>query len=304
MRTPYRLRHVASNKYLAVDTLSPAALLDPSNQSALGGDDDDDDDANESFTAAMVEDADPALPPGALGSFDSLVFYLTPTDESGDALRDGVSTVQLEHRSPHAGALYFKHAKEPKPPMAPFAATHDGHGPPVAAGSGAATGAAMRATGRKQSGAESPGGRVLFGASVSTVDALKLVPLEPQETSAIAKATAKVRVFLLYAHLAQTYAPFGDSEGGSGKGKGKGPAHLALCDKVVAACLDAMDDFLKGSAKPPRRHASLSDAMKEANQTLPATFATFFAGEPDPLAQKVNWRCGGKRKTSNHHAAS
>jgi hypothetical protein len=303
MRTPYRLRHVASNKYLAVDTLSPAALLDPANQRKALRRRDDDDDANESFTAAMVEDADPGLPPGALGSFDSLVFYLTPTDESGDLLRDGVSTVQLEHRSPHAGVLYFKHAKEAKPPMAPFAATH-GDGPPVAAGSGAATGAAMRATGRKHLGAESPGGRVLFRASVSTVDALKLMPLEPQETSAIAKATSKVRVFLLYAHLAQTYAPFGDSEGGSGKGKGKGPAHLALCDKVVAACLDAMDDFLKGSAKPPRRHASLSDAMKEANQTLPATFATFFAGEPDPLAQKVKWRRGAKSKTSNHHAAS
>jgi hypothetical protein len=183
-RKPYRLRHVASGKYLAVHTLAPT-FLETTTQEPLSlddsehGDKDGEGKAARLFTAALVAAEDPNEEPFGLGSRDSMVFYLCPTDETGEKLIYGVNTLRLEHQAASGETLYFVSAREPKPKLAPLE---------VAAPS-----------------SKICGGRVLFSSQLNAVDVLKVMPLLLPESSLIARLKARLQMFQLYTYFASTY---------------------------------------------------------------------------------------------------
>lgn len=57
-------------------------------------------------------------------------------------------------------------------------------------------------------------------------------------------------------------------------------------EQVAGQCLQLIDDLHKG-VPPPRRHAGIADAMKEASVLTEAVFCTYFEGEPNPSTQKI-----------------
>jgi hypothetical protein len=114
--SPLRLRHVASGKYLSVDSLNPTKIVQQpllssrggssagssspggsgsgGNDAAVSGSLDDEDTGDglgnaELYNVALVDDADVSLEEGAFGSPSSLVFHLAPTDVTGDTLKVG-----------------------------------------------------------------------------------------------------------------------------------------------------------------------------------------------------------------------
>ena len=286
--TPLRLRHVPSNKYLSVDSLRPARRLAERTATSLddsavddgGGYSDDDADSAGLFTCALVEEVDAEAAPGALGSAESLVFYLVPTGAvNGKALGVSVTTALLEHRSEAAGSLYLLNAREPKPELDPMESTDDDApaGVPVALAP-QRLGSMREAKRRAQAMSGLTGSRLLFSTSKSTVDALKIVPLTQRESAAIDEMIGRRYLFKLYAFLAQVYDP-------SGAGA-EPPPYLKLCEKLVSECLGLIDAFRKG-APPKRRHEAMAEHIKEANATLPAQFASFYTGEPNAWAQRI-----------------
>ena len=67
---------------------------------------------------------------------------------------------------------------------------------------------------------------------------------------------------------------------------------IDLCEAVTLQCLALIDDLRKGENNlTPPRHLNVAEAMKEANATLPAVFATFFTGEPDARVQRMAMEC-------------
>jgi hypothetical protein len=71
---PVRIRHVPSGKYLSVDSLHPALNLVKDTSGTL-------------YDAALVWDTDALIEDGAFASASSMIFYLSPTDVSGDTVR-------------------------------------------------------------------------------------------------------------------------------------------------------------------------------------------------------------------------
>ena len=274
-RTPYRLRHVASDKYLAVDSAAPTDLQDNGGGGGGSGGGDRAEDRRDLYTAALVDGVDLAAGEGELGSPASLLFYLVPTDSSStDALGSGVTTVRLEHRSPAAGALYFLSAREPKPLLPPLSASND------------AGATATPVPPRRKGPLDRPGGRLLFSSEPSSIDVLKVLPLAAAEAQALDRMKARVRFFRLFAALAQCYDPLG-----AGTPPAERAPHLMLCHKVVGACLDLLKDLVKGADAGRPRYATEAEAMKDANGTLPAVFAGRFAGEPNGPMQRVAVDC-------------
>jgi hypothetical protein len=108
-RTPLRLRHVPSDKYLSVDSLNPTKLSkarapfvssvprSPMKGASGGvsfgvraGEEGKDGESASNATlynAALVSDVDESAGEGAFGSASSLIFTLVPTDVTGDTLK-------------------------------------------------------------------------------------------------------------------------------------------------------------------------------------------------------------------------
>jgi hypothetical protein len=97
-RTPLRLRHVPSGKYLSVDSLSPTKLAKQLLSRSTSGVDErksteSDEGGEENMdsavlcNASLVHDVDESAKDGAFGSPSSLIFYLVPTDVTSDTLK-------------------------------------------------------------------------------------------------------------------------------------------------------------------------------------------------------------------------
>jgi len=220
-RKPYRLRHVASGKYLAVDTLNTTSLeaieapLSGASSALLGGDLSkrgevvDEDNALKLFTAALVDGEDPNESPGCLGSRESMIFRLSPTDEVGGKLINGVNTLRLEHQAASGETVYFVSAREPKLKLTPLASSNEGSDvQPRSKGSQAAD-AGFEDTSAGEILAPSlrnmRGGRSLFSTKLNAVDVLKVVPLLLPESFLIAQLKDRITLFHQYTYFASTY---------------------------------------------------------------------------------------------------
>ena len=111
-RSPIRLRHVASGKYLSVDSSKPATPSTESfeyrNSSGRKVEPHKETESYRSnwsgtmFNAGLVPVADASIQAGKLGSAASMVFYLVPSEDvsDSDALANNTSTILIEHRPP------------------------------------------------------------------------------------------------------------------------------------------------------------------------------------------------------------
>ncbi len=99
---PLRIRHVPSGKYLSVDSLRPARNLVKETAGTL-------------YDAALVWDTDPLVEDGAFASASSMIFYLSPTDVSGDLVRVRRHSAGLNSNpNPSAAPLAGKPRKSPQ----------------------------------------------------------------------------------------------------------------------------------------------------------------------------------------------
>ena len=154
---------------------------------------------------------------------------------------------------------------EPKPLLTALSTTDDDNGSGGSSGSSESPSViAVEAL-----ALDKKGGRLVFSSSPSAIDVLKLMPLTAVDGKQVHSLCSRTRLFRLYANRYQSF----DAE------KGEQPP-IELCEAVVAQCLALIDELHKGDPPPSPRHATLADAMKEANNTLPAVFSTFFTGEP------------------------
>ena len=214
-RKPYRLRHVASGKYLAVDTLSSTYLeagqapLNGEGSNLLGSDSRkrgegfEEDDTLQLFTAALVDAEDPNETPGALGSRESIIFRLSPTDEVHEKLINGVNTLRLEHQAASGETLYFVSAREPKLKLTPLTSSNEGSA--VQTKSNDSQAADLDLEGVSSSLGNTHGGRVLFSTKLNAVDVLKVVPLLLPESFLITQLKDRMNLFHQYTYYASTY---------------------------------------------------------------------------------------------------
>lgn len=233
-RSPLRLRHVASGKYLAVDSSKPAAasvLKNTQNASSSASVDEDnfsngdlDDTAsnNVMYDAGLVAAADASLTPGALGSVESTIFYLTPSGvPDNDALPKSTMTACIEHhpppksqaartyeklRSGRSGgicALYLSASiRELKPQMEGVPQyivkkeedNEEEHG--VSEGGEFVDNKLSKMRGL----------RLLFGLEQSPDDAIKVVPVPSQDARALDACLSRLATLKLYRHLILVHA--------------------------------------------------------------------------------------------------
>jgi len=218
----YRLRHVASDKYLAVETLEPASLkkekktmLGTDGPLSLDGDveeqRDDEDNTAELFTAALVStEKQHELRAGELGSLHSMKFSFSPTDEAGEKLVNGVNTLRLEHQTISGEILYLVSAREPKLELASLESTNDDIDmKSVSKDSHTPSRRASLDTLHENFAASLTekvcGGRVLFSSMVNNVDVLKVLPLLQTESMLIARLKARVKTLHVYTYFASTH---------------------------------------------------------------------------------------------------
>ena len=99
---PIRIRHLASGKYLSVNTIS---LRNPS---------------SEACPCALVHDVDLTALPESFGSEQSMIFYVVPMDlmqRNADEIPATTTTIRLEHRITKGNEvirLQFYHTDKPK----------------------------------------------------------------------------------------------------------------------------------------------------------------------------------------------
>ena len=219
----YRLRHVASGKYLAVETLVPASrkmvkkTLPKLRDGPLSLDDDEDgqeydnDNAAELFTAALVSTENQyKLHAGSLGSLESMMFSFSPTDEAGEKFVNGINTLRLEHRAASGEILYFVSAREPKLELASLKSTNDDIPENDLSKDNHTAPRVSLDTVKKNFAASLMmekvcGGRVLFSSVVNNVDVLKLLPLLNTESVFIARLTARLKTLHIYTYFASTH---------------------------------------------------------------------------------------------------
>lgn len=279
-RAPVRLRHVPSNKLLSVNSLNCADIASsrrsPVSLSPRGG-------GPSFFDAALVHDEDPSAEDGAFGSASSLAFQLTPTDAAGtDTVNHGVSTVRIEHYSSALGVTL--HLASVPGELKP----HLMRTPDDELGSESEPSSSSSPSPSSSSSPPQTSLRLLFSTIQASVDVVKLLPVTDEEGLQIDRCTSCIPLFRLYAILFQSHTPRGGV-----LHKSSFPA--ALCAQLAEQCLDAIEMLRKGKP-PPRRHGSIAESMKEANAVLPATFASFFAGEPNARVQRVTYEVRLQRR--------
>ena len=174
---PIRIRHLTSGKYLSCDTSRASSR----GSGQLG---------ETWFDAELVNDADPSMPSGRLGSASSMLFYLRAEIASDDLSMHVPAqadvSVRIEHRffssndSLESVFLHFCGASVIKRPCrrSNLLDSHDGD-------------------------ERTKGFRVVFSTSVNKHSIHRLLSVDESEGKAIDQAVALLPALLLYARLVQ-----------------------------------------------------------------------------------------------------
>ena len=282
-RSLLRLRHIASGKYLAVDSFKPAAAaLLHNTQNALSGTDDkeinlsndkktaslNNPTSNVLYDAGLVAAADASLAPGTLGSAESMVFYLTPSGVPHDnVLPKSTITACIEHRPPpksHAAQRYERIRSGPNSDTcALYLSASINELKPQIEGAPQYIGKnAMRA---KKEPSVIEGGefivgktskmrglRLLFGLEQSPDDALKVVPVQNRDARALDACLSRLATLKLYRHLTILRVD-ANQEG-----------YLMLQENIAKTCFGILADVAKDGLLAKSGAQTASDLLKLA----------------------------------------
>jgi hypothetical protein len=254
-RSPLRVRHVPSGKYLAVDSTKPSKRPTWRTNKVNSGEEDEASLAELMFDAGLVAlCVNPSLPPGALGSPASTVFYLMPSEVPDTAsLAKSIVTVRLEHRPPpKSEAFEAAQATNQRGPATLYLVAPKGEAKPPVVGAPELSpelislelnegddqaekgGSALHAAKAAASHRTTKGLRLLFGVKLSADDALKVVAVPDAESRALDGCVSRVAPLRLYAHVALAH------DGNDGD------LAKRLAEQMAVTCMRILKDVAKG----------------------------------------------------------
>jgi hypothetical protein len=173
----FRLRHVGSGKYLSVDTLSivPRSSAD---EGSVG----------DAFRCGLVR-MPSSVPPGGLGSPESLVFTLQPVDGSEGDLPDGVASLRIVHETSHENGetvtCYLHHVAEEKSCF-PSVTKEDDEG---------------EGGGKEKTYARRKGEQLCFITERSPRDVMRIMPLDADDVKDIVQLKGLMAPLKLFSYV-------------------------------------------------------------------------------------------------------
>jgi hypothetical protein len=265
---PLRLRHVASGKYLAVDTSSPTKQSSSVNLPPPRGAD-----INVvNFDTMLVKESVEGM------THPSTVFFVLPIDGDsyGNNLSGDISSIRLEHRSLPGKTLHFSVLREPKPPLL---RSKSSNRESIDAGSDAET--ARLSHHRLRSTR-----RIVFSTERSELDILKVCPVSHSFVTRLKKLMSYIPELKRYSQVyhASAFDEVCDKTGPV--------AVLQLCDSLAGHCLDLIKAFRRGAESFSHDRDQIAKEhfmaiMMETSYMAPAALAQLFGGDRDVKMQKL-----------------
>jgi hypothetical protein len=222
------------------------------------------------YDAGLVATPDASLSPGCLGSPESTVFYLTPSEIShDDDLPKMTTTVCVEHHPPQNSQAFLTYGKSRSSRSGPFAlylsASIDElksqlEGIPKvtvrneSSSMESAVAAAEGATDQDkicQDKTKERGLRLLFGVKPSPDDALRVVPLLDRDARALDVCLSRLATLKLYTHLTMVHAKANE-------------VGAMLEDSVAKTCFGILHDIAKDGLVAKNGTHTSSDFLKLA----------------------------------------
>jgi hypothetical protein len=251
---PVRIRHLASGKYLYVNSKEKGMFTARSQKrnarrnsvKGISLDEGLSPDDTAFFNCTLVDA--PAPGSATVKGVPGLIFKLVPTSATTPELHQGTSIVRITHTLRDGRVLYFTDVDDFKPQLSSLMVLPNGTAAP-----------------REPSDVRS---RCGFRTKSSGVDIVKIMPITKEEDVLLNRLLSYIPILHLYAHNYKVE-------------KLKHPP-VHMCERMVAMLLCLINDLVKGGFTSVGSK-TVVDSCNEANAVSTIELASIYGGEPNRM---------------------